>query len=409
MIEPLRSDFNARFTPARYDELKRLMNERTGSQIEFRLCETPCFFAPELLQSIVTAGAELTHQLLDNPVYLAASLDAIPPEFRVPNDDAHPHFMTADFGLVRDEAGALVPRLVELQAFPSLFGYQPVFSQAYIDAYQLPPDLGYRFSGLDDAAYWQVLRETIVGQHDPENVVLAEIEPESQKTLPDFHVYQQRLGVRTVDVAKLYKNGRQLFYRDAGKLIPIRRIFNRVIVDELVRKQIQLPFDYRDDLDVEWAGHPNWYFRISKFSIPFLNHPSVPPAVFLSDWFDGRAHALPDDRSQWILKPLYSFAGKGIQFAPSQAELDAIPPSERKHYLLQQRVHFENVIQTPEGPTQPEIRILYAWPDAGRLTAMCSLIRMGRGLMMGVDHNRDKTWVGSSAGLYPPDKRSIHL
>lgn len=409
MIEPLRSDFNARFTPARYDELKRLMNERTGSQIEFRLCETPCFFAPELLQSIVTAGAELTYQLLDNPAYLAASLDAIPPEFRVPNDDAHPHFMTADFGLVRDEAGALVPRLVELQAFPSLFGYQPVFSQAYIDAYQLPPDLGYRFSGLDDAAYWQVLRETIVGQHDPENVVLAEIEPESQKTLPDFHVYQQRLGVRTVDVAKLYKNGRQLFYRDAGKLIPIRRIFNRVIVDELVRKQIQLPFDYRDDLDVEWAGHPNWYFRISKFSIPFLNHPSVPPAVFLSDWFDGRAHALPDDRSQWILKPLYSFAGKGIQFAPSQAELDAIPPSERKHYLLQQRVHFENVIQTPEGPTQPEIRILYAWPDAGRLTAMCSLIRMGRGLMMGVDHNRDKTWVGSSAGLYPPDKRSIHL
>lgn len=409
MIEPLRSEFNARFTPAKYAELLRLMTERTGSRMEFRLCETPCFFAPELLRSVVTAGAELTRHLLGNAGYLAASLAAVPERFRVPNDDAHPHFMTADFGLARDGAGALVPQLVELQAFPSLFGYQPVFSQAYIDAYDLSPQLAYRFSGMDDAGYWALLRETIVGRHDPDNVILAEIDPEAQKTLPDFRVYEQRLGVRTVDVAKLYKEGRKLFYRnDSGKIVPVHRIFNRVIVDELIRKRIELPFDYRDDLDVEWAGHPNWYFRISKFSIPFLDHPSVPPAVFLSDWFDGRAHALPDDRDEWILKPLYSFAGKGIQFAPSLVELEAIPVAERRHYLLQQRVHFENVIQTPEGPTQPEIRILYAWPDGGSLTAMCSLIRMGRGLMMGVDHNRDRTWVGSSAGLYRPDNRSIH-
>ncbi len=401
MIEPLRSDFNARFTPGKYAELKRLMDQRTNSHIDFRLCETPCFFAPELLQSIVTAGAELTHQILGNPAYLAASLDAIPAVYRVPNDDAHPHFMTVDFGLVRDASGKLVPKLVELQAFPSLFGYQPVFSQAYIDTYQLDPALQFRFSGLSDDGYWSILRDTIVGHHAPENVVLAEIDPESQKTLPDFRVYEQRLGVRTVNVAHLVKQGRQLLYRDpSGKLVPIQRIFNRVIVDELVRKKMKLPFDYRDDLDVEWAGHPNWYFRISKFSIPYLDHAAVPPAIFLSDWYAGRSHNLPEDRSQWILKPLYSFAGKGILFAPTQADLDGVPFAHRNDYLLQQRVHFEHVIQTPEGPTQPEIRILYAWPDGGRLTAMTSLIRMGRGLMMGVDHNRDKTWVGGSAGLY---------
>jgi hypothetical protein len=401
MIEPFRSDFNARFTPAKYAELKRLMDQRTNSHIDFRLCETPCFFAPELLQSMVTAGAELTHQLLDNPVYLAASLDAIPAAYRVPNDDAHPHFMTVDFGLVREASGALVPKLVELQAFPSLFGYQPVFSQAYIDAYELDPTFQFRFNGMSDDAYWAVLRDTIVGRHAPENVVLAEIDPESQKTLPDFRVYEQRLGVRTVNVAHLVKQGRQLLYRDpSGKLVPIQRIFNRVIVDELVRKKMKLPFDYRDDLEVEWAGHPNWYFRISKFSIPFFDHPTVPPAIFLNGLFAGRhKYRFPEDLNQWILKPLYSFAGKGIQFAPTQADLDAIPPAERGNYLLQQRVHFENVIDTPEGPTQPEIRILYAWPDGGRLTAMTSLIRMGRGLMMGVDHNRDKTWVGSSAGF----------
>jgi hypothetical protein len=408
MIEPLRSDFNARFTPSKYAELKRLMDQRTNSHIDFRLCETPCFFAPELLRSIVTAGAELTHQLLDSPDYLAASLDAIPSAYRVPNDDAHPHFMTADFGLVRDSSGALVPRLVELQAFPSLFGYQPIFSQAYIDTYQLDPALQFRFSGLSDDGYWSVLRDTIVGSHAPENVILAEIDPESQKTLPDFRVYEQRLGVRTVNVAHLIKQGRQLLYRDpSGKLVPIQRIFNRVIVDELVRKKMKLPFDYRDDLELEWAGHPNWYFRISKFSIPYLDHATVPPAIFLSDWYAGRPHNLPEDRSQWILKPLYSFAGKGIHFAPTQADLDAVPFADRNNYLLQQRVHFVHVIQTPEGPTQPEIRILYAWPDGGRLTAMTSLIRMGRGLMMGVDHNRDKTWVGSSAGLYLPGNQPM--
>ena len=409
MIEPFRSDFNARFTPEKYETLKRLTNERTRSHVGFRICETPAFFSAEMLQGIVTAGSELTMQLLDDPAYMQASLDAIPAEYRVPNDDAHPHFMTVDFGLVRDADGLLQPKLVEMQAFPSLFGYQPVFSQAFIDAYELDPALAYRFSGLDDAAYWAILRDTILGDHAPENVVLAEVAPETQKTLSDFNVYEDKLGIRTVDVAKLVKQGRQLFYRDeAGKLVRVERIYNRVIVDELIREKIELPFDYRDELDVEWAGHPNWYFRISKLSIPYLKHATVPPAVFLDDWFAGIGRdKLSEDRSHWILKPLYSFAGKGIQFAPTQADLDSVAPGDRRNYLLQDRVRFDHTINTPEGPTQPEIRILYTWPDGGGLTAMASLVRMGRGLMMGVDHNRDKTWVGSSAGLYIPSSRPI--
>ncbi|WP_263380038.1 hypothetical protein [Granulicella paludicola] len=411
MIEPYRSDFNARFTSEKYEDLKRVMNERTRTQIEFRVAETPCFFPPELLQSMVTAGAELTHQLLDNPEYMQSSLDAIPAEYRVPNDDTHPHFMTVDFGLVRNEAGELEPRLVEMQAFPSLFGYQPLFAQAFKDVFALDPRLEYRFSGLDDVAYWSLMREVIVGKHAAENVVLAEIAPETQKTLPDFRIYEDRLGVRTVDVAKLIKRDRQLFYRnESDEVVRIDRIFNRVIVDELIRKKVKLPFDYRDDLDVEWAGHPNWYFRISKLSIPYLRHATVPPAVFLDDWFAGKGHdQLPEDPNQWVLKPLYSFAGKGIQFGPTQDDLDAIEVTERHSYLLQKRVQFANTIRTPEGLTQPEIRILYAWPEEGELTAMTSLIRLGRGLMMGVDHNRDKSWVGSSAGLYVSGDRQIHV
>jgi len=404
MIEPYRGDFNARFTEAKYAELLRVISERTRTQIEFRIAETPCFFAPELMQRMVRAGEELTEQLLGNAEYMRASAEAIPEAFRVPNGDAHPHFMTVDFGLVRDANGELQPKLVEMQAFPSIFGYQAEISQAYKDVYGLDQSLTPFLDGLDEAGYWELLRETIVGNHDPKNVVLLEVEPEKQKTLPDFRVHEARLGIVTVDIAKLVKQGRRLFYRDEtdDKLVAIERIYNRVIVDELERKQIELPFDYRDDLEIEWAGHPNWYFRVSKFSIPHLQHETVPAAVFLDDWFAGKGRErLPTERENWVFKPLYSFAGKGIQFAPTDADLAAIPEGERYLYLLQERVKFEPVIRTPEGMTQAEIRIMYVWPDGGKMTPAINLVRMGRGLMMGVDHNREKTWVGGSAGLSP--------
>jgi hypothetical protein len=402
MLEPFRSDFNARFTPEKYAELLRRMDEGTGTHIDFRIAETPCFFPREMMEEMVQAGIELTHQLLSNAVYMRESAAAIPAEFRVPNEDAHPHFMTVDFGLVRDGAGALKPKLVEMQAFPSIFGYQPLLSREYINVFGLDPALEYFFGGMDEAAYWTLMRDVIVAGHDPENVVLAEVDPVHQKTLPDFLMHEKHLSIKTVNVTELVKKGNKLHYQRDGKLVPIHRIYNRVIVDELERKGIKLPFDYRDELDVEWAGHPNWYFRISKFSIPHLDHPTVPAAVFLDDWCVGRGRdRLPADRENWVFKPLYSFAGKGIQFAPTDADLDAVPASQRGDYLLQERVRFEPVIETPEGMTQAEVRILYVWPDGGVLTPMTSLVRMGRGLMMGVDHNRDRTWVGGSAGLFP--------
>jgi hypothetical protein len=230
-----------------------------------------------------------------------------------------------------------------------------------------------------------------------------------QKTLPDFQVTADRLGIRIIDIAEITPQDRpgklpRLCYREGKRLVPIHRIYNRAIVDELIQKHVQLHFDYRESFDVEWAGHPNWYFHLSKFSIPYLDHPCVPPAVFLDDWFKGVGRdQLPADREQWILKPLFSFAGKGIQFAPSDQDLRAIPPQERRNYLLQQRVKFESVIDTPFGMTQPEIRILYLWPDGEDIQPVLPLVRLGRGKMMGVDHNRDLEWVGASAAFYPPE------
>jgi hypothetical protein len=316
-------------------------------------------------------------------------------------------FVQVDFGLVRDAGGELQPKLVELQAFPSLYAYQVTLAQSYIDVYgldRLPavgswlpasgsPRLNFFLSGLDEKRYRELLRRAIVGTHDPENVILMEIHPQEQKTLPDFLLTEKMLGVRTVDIEAIKKQGSQLYYERNGGRVPIRRIYNRAIVDELQRKGVKLGFDWRDDLDVEWAGHPNWYFRISKFSIPYLRHESVPKT-----WFLDRLERIPDDLENYALKPLYSFAGLGVVIAPKKEDIEAIPAEKRSEYILQERLHFEPVIETPFGPTKAEVRVMYVWLE--KLQAVLTIIRMGRGLMMGVDHNRDMEWVGASAGLW---------
>lgn len=400
MIGSLREDFNRRFTQAKYQAMLQRLNARTRSDIHIRVAETPVFLAASMMDEMAAAGAAMTHQLVNDREYLAMASATIPPAYRVAGEDAHPNFMTADFALVREPDGTLSPRLVELQAFPSVYGYQSVLAEEYIRAFDLDPSLQRFQSGLDDEGFWAAMRRVIVGNHAPENVVLMEVSPELQKTVPDFRVHEDRLGIRMVDIGAIRQRGRRLQYERDGVWTPIERIYNRAIVDEMVSKNVQPSFDLTCELDVEWAGHPDWYFKISKFALPFLKHKAVPPSVFLDEWMRGEKRSLlPEDRNEWILKPLFSFAGKGIEFAPSEALLQSIPVAERGGYLLQKRMHFEPTVATPCGMTQAEIRILYLWPDDGDLQPVMNLVRLGRGKMMGVDHNRDQLWVGGSAGL----------
>ncbi len=395
MIPSLRQKFNAAFTPDKYKSFLRRIDDVCGTHVQFRLSETPCFFPKSLVERMAEDGKELIRQLVDNPTYRAKSEEAVPAEFKVPNEAPHPMFIQVDLGLVRDASGALQPKLVELQAFPSLYAYQGPLAQAYIDVYGLSAlgNLKYFLSGLNGDTYRNLLRRAIVSSQDPENVILMEIHPKQQKTLPDFLLTEKLLGIRTVDIVDIKKEGSRLYYERNGRHIPIHRIYNRAIVDELERKNIRLNFDWRDDLDVEWAGHPNWYFRISKFSIPYLKHPSVPKT-----WFLDQLDTIPDDLGNYALKPLYSFAGLGVVIAPRKEDIDAIPPDKRPYYILQERLSFEPVIETPFGGTKAEVRVMYIWLD--ELTPVLTIIRMGRGLMMGVDHNKNMEWVGASAGLY---------
>jgi hypothetical protein len=412
VIPHLRTQFNNRFQVSDYQTLLSSLQRRLGCEVGFRVAETPVFIPNDLLAEMSNIGAELTHSLIGNPDYMKASSAAIPPAYRFQGCGSHPHFLTADFGLVRNPDGQLSPRLVEIQAFPSVFGYQTVLCDEYRSVYHLDSSLDYLLGGHGEESFWKLMGRVILNGHDPENVVLTEVDPWHQKTLADFLVTADRLQIQVVDIAQLVLKGNKLHYRRPdGVLVPIHRIYNRAIVDELIAKNIKLQFDCTQPLDVEWAGHPNWYFHVSKFSLPYLKHSAVPPAVFLSDWLAGRHRerlSAGETRSQdgvryekLLLKPLFSFAGKGIQFSPKLADLEAIPEEARGEYLLQQRVAFESVIDTPHGMTQAEIRILYVWPDEGDLEPVLSLVRLGRGKMMGVDHNRDLEWVGASAAFFP--------
>jgi len=371
MIPELRRQFNSRYTPERYQRFLEQLDRGCGTHVKFRNCETPIFLPRELMDRMERDGRELIEQLM-TPEYRARSEETIPEEFRVPNEDARPLFIQVDFGLTE----ALEPKLVEIQAFPSLYAYQPYLQKTYRDAYELDLAL--------DPSYAEEFRRAVVGDCDPANVVLLEIDPQNQKTLPDFLLTEKMLGIKTVCITQVEKRGNKLFYDG----VPIHRIYNRVIVDELERKRVRTPFDYRDELDVQWAGHPNWYFRISKFSLPFLKHASVPRTQFVSE-------GVPGDLENWVLKPLYSFAGLGVVIGPTREDVARVDNPE--HYILQERVNFAPLIETPFGATKAEIRLMYLWVD--ELHSVTTIIRMGRGKMMGVDHNRDMTWVGASSAF----------
>lgn len=392
MLPELRKCFNERWTPELYAGFLQRLDEESGTHVAFRCSETPVFFPQPLLDKMSRYGQELYEQLAQNQDYREASNATIPPRFRVPNEPDHPLFVQADFGLVREPDGTLEPKLVEIQGFPSLYAFQPKLAEVYRRIYRLDQNLRTFLDGLNEDSYQELLRRAILSGHAPENVILLEIDPYQQKTLADFLLTRKLLGIKIASITDIKKRGRKLYVEGAE----VKRIYNRAIVDELVRKNVQADFEFSDDLDVEWAGHPTWFFRLSKFSLPWFRHVCVPETCFLSD-----IKRLPDDLDNYVLKPLYSFAGIGVKISPTREDIRAIPESEWSNFILQRKMDFVATVETPRGMTKVEIRIMYIWD--GELKPVTTIIRTGRGKMMGVDFNKDLDWVGASAGFYPSD------
>ena len=394
MIPELRRSFNAAFTEERYAATQRRLEERLGCRIHFRMCETPVLLPPALRDAMVRAAREILQELSTKD-QLAFSREAIPADLDVPGEGLHPFCAQVDFAVVED-GGRLHPRLIELQAFPSLYGFQ--LYQAEEQRRDVPggETLDFLLSGLDSDGYRRVVGEALTNGHPAENVVLMDIDPPTQKTYPDFAATEKLWGVRPVCATTLVKRGRELWYDRDGKPTRILRLYNRVIFDELFARKIALPFSFTEPLDVEWAGHPNWYFRWSKHSLPRLTHPSVPETRFLSDFA-----RWPEDLPAWVLKPLFSFAGSGVKVDVTAADLDSIEPSRRRDFILMRKVAYaEAVASAYGGASKVEVRVMFLWKD-GKPLPVTTLARLSQGKMMGVAFNKDKKWVGSSSCLWP--------
>jgi hypothetical protein len=394
MHPELRARFNADFTPEKYAALVRCVNETEKWPADFRISETPVFLTRAFTDD-VTHGANAIVDATRTPEFAKQAASAVPKALEVPNESAHPNFLVVDFAICEEE-NRLVPRLIELQAFPSLFGFQLLLLGCIRKAYPvIPRDWTSSFGGIKDDAYLQLLRRTIIADSAPENVVLLEIEPENQKTRIDFAATETLLDIRPVCVTKIKKRGRRLFYDRDGREVRIERIYNRVIFDELIRRpELNLPFQFQDDLDVTWVGHPNWYFRISKHSLPFLRTEHTSP-TFFADEFPANQNI-----GDYVLKPLYSFAGHGVDMQPTRRKIAAL---ENPHeWILQKKVDYAPFVATVDSrKSKAEIRMMFVWPDNDpNPTLVNNLVRMSQGKMMGVDFNVDKTWVGASIALH---------
>jgi hypothetical protein len=394
-VDPkLRATFNDNFTQDKYAALLRCVNETEKWPADFRISETPIFLTREFADEVLRAANELV-ALTRTPEFAQHAASAVPKGLEVPNESGHPNFHVVDFAICA-ECDRLVPRLIELQAFPSLFGFQLLLLGCIRKAYPvIPRNWTSSFGGIKDEAYLDLLRRTIIADSAPENVVLLEIEPEKQKTRVDFAATETLLGIRPICVTKIKKRGRQLFYDHDGREVRIERIYNRVIFDELIRRpDLVLSFRFQDDLDLTWVGHPNWYFRISKHSLPFLKTEHTTSAFFADEF------AADEKIGNYVLKPLYSFAGHGVDMEPTREKISALKnPHE---WIFQRKVDYAAFVPTVEGQkSKAEIRMMFVWPDEDHdPTLVNNLVRMSQGKMMGVDFNVDKTWVGASIALH---------
>src|ERR1041385_8724211 len=386
-----RALFNEQIDEARYQWYQQQLEERLDVEFEFRLAETPLFLTDDFTQRAVEAATAIVEQLSD-PQRIEQMKAAIPERWNTPGMDALPNLSQVDFAVV-NENGTLVPKLIELQGFPSLTSFQIVQRDCWVDTLKqfegLDRDWSCWLNGYDRDSFLELARRTIAGDHDPREVILMDIDPPRQKTYPDFAATKKLFDVDAVDPRALTRRGNQLFHGGTR----IRRIYNRVVFDELIKVGAELPFDYRDALDVEWCPHPNWYWTWSKYSLPFLDHQSVPTARFASD-----VRTLPE---HCVLKPLFSFAGGGVNIDPTQADLDAIPDADRHNWCVQEKIEYAPALQAADGGgVKIEIRMMFLRPDDQPKPLLAqNLVRLSRGKMLGVDFNKQFTWVGSSIAL----------
>ncbi|SFH96505.1 hypothetical protein [Halpernia frigidisoli] len=394
MIKKYRDLFNDDFSFDKYKDVISDLKEKSGIEPQFRVSESPIFLTKDFKDKLKDACESIITQIKDIPQEELSK--AVPANCNVPNDTKQPHFFTIDFGICENKTGEIEPQLIELQAFPTLYTFQKELENTLCDVYPFLNELKSKLSNED---YYAQLKKLIIGDENPENVVLLEIYPDKQKTNIDFYLTEKKLGVKPVCITKVKKQGKKLYYEKDGNLVQIKRIYNRVIFDELDRfPDLKLEFNFREELDVEWVTHPNWFFKISKYLLPKLQHEFVPKSYFLNEFPES------ENLKDFVLKPLFSFAGSGVNLDPTKEITGAI--LDKENFILQRKVVYAPLFLDPNGEfSKAEIRLLYIWQeDEERPILMEYLVRMTKVAMVNVDFNKkDAIWIGGSTAFFAED------
>jgi hypothetical protein len=394
MIPKYRKLFNEQFSKEKYQDFKDDIAADFDYVPTFRLGETPFFISNEL-KSQLTEGCNEVIALIQQNNFKELTSKALELNNKVPNEDEHTTFLAVDFGIC-EEDGAIIPKLIEVQGFPSLYNYQINLYEKFKKQYPFLDELSPFVTNISREEYLENLEAVFCNNHPKENVILLEIEPEKQNTKIDFYYCRRDLGIPIVCVTEIIKRGKQLFYKnEIGEEILVKRIYNRVIFDELnLRTDLKLNFSFSDELDVEWAGHPNWFFRISKFILPLLKGKYFIETTLLSELTE-----IPEDLENYVLKPLFSFSGAGVVFHVKKEDIETVINKEL--YILQKKVNYSPIVQSPDGKVKAEVRMLCTWKKEDTApTLLSNLVRLSRGEMIGVKYNQDKDWVGGTIGLF---------
>jgi hypothetical protein len=393
MIKALREKFNQNFTKVKYDSYLQAINALHPGALDFRVAETPVFI-PKYFTKAMTDACDSILEFIEDDHFMKLTEAGIPKNVFVPGNKNFSEFLIFDFGVCYDENGGYVPQLIEMQAFPSLFAYQTYMDEITVPYASVPENFSAYLGGLNKDLYRKAFKNILLKDCTPEEVILLEIYPHQQKTRIDFYCTETLTGIRTVCLSELIIEQDDVFYLRDGVKTKIKKIFNRLIFDDLHQQPDwqSLP-DVRRPLNVDWIPHPNWFYRVSKYTLPYIQHPNIPESFFLNEIKQ------PINLKDYVLKPLFSFAGMGVIIDVTEEAINKIKNPE--HYILQKKVTYAPVIETPDEPAKAEIRLFYFRdPDTGKYFPAHNLARLSKGKMIGTRYNKDKEWVGGTIAYF---------
>lgn len=399
MIAYIRQKFNAAFTEEVYQNYLAFLNTPFPGALDFSVAETPIFINKDFTEKVLATG-DYVNQVIQSNSFKSITDTSLKNVPLFPNETALPQCIVMDFAIAMNDKNEIVPALIELQGFPSLFAYEILQDECIRKTYTIADGYSPYLNGYTKEKYMHHLETILKGdtlKHSNKHTVLLEILPHQQKTRIDFYCTEKYFNIPIVCITEIFIEGNHLFYERAGQKIKIDRIYNRIVLDELKNqtKEIQDKGTLLwSNLAIEWVTHPHHFFRISKYLLPFLKHTYIPKTQFVD-----QLKAMPTALDKYILKPLFSFAGQGVIIDISADDISNI--KDPSGWILQEKVEYANCIETPTGPAKAELRLYYFWDEASqKYIATMNLARLSKGKMIGVNYNKTATWVGGSLAYF---------